>query len=1043
VRGKISIKRNSKNLRDGSSVVFFLIFLFYFSFLNPGFSDSTQDNWVKIEFEHITIEDGLSQSTVMSIIQDKEGFLWIATEKGLNRYDGYNFKVYRHDPENPQSLGYSLVSHLYEDHLGYIWAGTMGGGLDKYDKKRDVFIHYRHDSSNPGSISNNSINSIYEDKNGVLWIGTDDGLNRYDRVHDRFIHYKHDPNDRNSICSNRVMSICGDHDGNLWIGTTNGLDKLSGNKFIHYMNGNNVSAVFYDRKGTVWVSTNRGLYRYDRENDTFVSCLDFSKEPFLRGAIYVLQIYEDVDGNLWLTTEGDGLYCYNKKTGKLSHYTHNPLDPASLSRNRVYYVLQDSSGVLWVGTRGGGLSKSTYKLQKFRHIKNDLSDPHSLGHNNVFALLEDREGFVWVGTYNGLYKWDRNKNRFYTYKHEEGNDNSLSNNSVWALFEDKEGNLWIGTSGGLDKLDKKREHFTHYRSGAENLDGLSGNVVLSLYEDENGFLWIGTMSGLDVLNPGTGKFIKHYRYDPSNECSLSNNVINSIYRDSKGNIWIGTFDGLNLFDEKRECFIHFFSDNKNPESLTDNFIDYIFEDSKGRLWIGTPSGLNLYDYNKSIFQHYTIKDGFADDTIYGILEDKEGCLWLSTNRGLTKFNPETKEVENFDVSDGLQDYEFNNNACFKNKRGEMFFGGINGFNVFYPEQIKKNEFIPNIVIVDFKIFNRSIRVGEEINGRVILNKPIEYTDKVILKHTENNIFIEFASLCFVNPEKNQYAYMLKGFDMDWIYSGNKRFATYTNLPPGTYEFLVKGTNSDGVWNNKGVSLTIVITPPFWKTWWFNLIIGLLVLATAFGAHAVRVAALRRRAKLLEELVAERTKELEELNKKLEELSLTDPLTGVANRRHFNKILDLEWKRCLRSKQPLSLVMVDIDYFKLYNDTYGHVKGDICLKKVARVLKENLKRAGDFVARYGGEEFVVILPNTDIRGACFLAETFRTKVEQMKIPHEKSKVSKYLTISLGVASIVPDRNSSYEELLKSADEALYRAKQKSRNCCECVDLNIRG
>jgi len=1010
---------------------------------NKNSNDFRQDNWVKIEFEHITIEDGLSQNSVMSIIQDKEGFLWIATEKGLNRYDGYNFKIYRHDPENSHSLGYPLIRVLYEDHLGYIWAGMMGGGLDKYDKKRDVFIHYKHDDSNPDSISNNTINSIYEDKNGVLWIGTNNGLNRYDRVHDRFIQYKHDPNDRNSICSNRVMSIYGDHDGNLWIGTVNGLDKLSGNKFIHYMNGNNVSAVFCDREGTVWVSTSRGLYRYDKENDTFVSCLDYGKDPSLRVTRNVLQIYEDVDGNLWLATEGDGLYCYNKKTGKLSHYTHNPLDPASLSNNRVYCILQDSSGVLWVGTRGGGLNKSTYKLQKFRHVKNDPSDPHSLGHNNVFAILEDREGFVWVGTYNGLYKWDRNKNRFYAYKHEEGNDNSLSHNSVWVLLEDKEGNLWIGTGRGLDKLDKKREHFTHYRSGAENSDGLSGNVVLALYEDENGFLWIGTMSGLDVLNPRTGKFIKHYRYDPSNKCSLTNNVVNSIYRDSRGNMWIGTFDGLNLFDEKTECFIHFFSDEKNPESLTDSLIDHIFEDSKGRLWIGTPSGLNLYDYNKSTFKHYTIKDGFADDTIYGILEDKEGCLWLSTNRGLTKFNPETEEVENFDVSDGLQSYEFNNNACFKNKRGEMFFGGINGFNVFCPDRIKKNEFIPNIVIVDFKIFNRSIGVGEEINGRVILNKPIEYTDKVILKHSENNISIEFASLCFVSPEKNQYAYMLKGFDKDWIYSGNKRFATYTNLPPGTYEFIVKGTNSDGVWNNKGVSLTIVITPPFWKTWWFNSIIGLSALGAALGAHAIRVAALRRRSKILEELVAKKTKELEEANKKLEELSLTDPLTGVANRRHFEKVLDLEWRRCMRSKQPLSLVMIDIDYFKLYNDTYGHVKGDICLKKVAEVLKENLKRAGDFVARYGGEEFVVILPNTDIRGACFLAETFRTKVEEMKIPHEKSKVSKYLTISLGVASIVPDENSSYEELLKSADEALYRAKQKSRNCCECVDLNIRG
>ena len=320
-----------------------------------------------------------------------------------------------------------------------------------------------------------------------------------------------------------------------------------------------------------------------------------------------------------------------------------------------------------------------------------------------------------------------------------------------------------------------------------------------------------------------------------------------------------------------------------------------------------------------------------------------------------------------------------------------------------------------------------------------MNKSIIYTKEVDLKYFENNISIEFTSLSFVDPSKNLFAYKLEGFDKDWVHNGNFRRATYTNLPPGRYVFKARATNSDGVWNKKGVSLTIVISPPFWRTWWFYLLCLASFALFIYSVHAVRVAALRKRSKILKKLVAEKTKQLKAANMKLEKLSLTDPLTRVANRRYFGKTLELEWRRGLRGKYSLSIIMIDIDYFKLFNDNYGHVKGDECLKRVATVLKKAAQRSGDFIARYGGEEFVVILPNTDLKGACFLAELMRSNVEKQMIPHEKSTVSEYVTISLGVSTIIPGQEYSYDFLLKHADKALYRAKQKGRNCVDCIDL----
>jgi len=794
--------------------------------------------YAQLKFEHLGVAEGLSQSVVLCILQDSKGFMWFCTEDGLNKYDGYQFTVYKHNPDNLNSLSANHIWSIHEDDTGILWIGTSNG-LDKFDLAHETFVHYRHDSNDPNSLSHNDVRAVYEDHTGTLWIGTHGGgLNKFDRKTETFVRYQYDEKNLNSLSHNIFYweeNLYEDQKGGLWIGTYGGglnqFDRKT-ETFVRYqhdanvpdsLSHNTINSIYEDRAGTLWIATNDGLNKFDRDTKTF--------KHYLRDTA-ITSIHEDRAGTLWIGTDGEGFYQFNQGSETYVHYRYDANNPYGLNNNFINMFYQDNVGGLWIGTWGGGLNKLGQD-KKFKHYQHNL-DPSSLSGNAVWTICEDNHGVLWIGTErNGFNKFDYTTGKFVHYQFEENNPNSLISNDVYSIVKGDKDTLWIGTWGGLDKFDSKTETFVHYQHDDNNPNSLSNNNIYTIYRDRMGFLWIGTWGyGLDKFNPQTETFV-HYKHDENKPTTLSDNQINVIYQDSKGTLWFGTVAGLDKFDPKTETFEHYQYDDKNPNSLSNGEVYTIYEDSRGLLWIGTMGGgLNKFNRATNTFTHYREKKGgIPNDTINHILEDEQGNLWLSTNDGLSKFDPITKTFRNYDVNDGLQGNEFLKTSGYKTRSGELLFGGSNGFNLFNPEDIKDNPFIPPVVITHFQIFNQTVSIG----GESPLQQHISLTKELTLPYSDNVFSFEFVALNYTSPPKNQYAYKMIGVDKDWVYVGSsRRFATYTHLKAGDYVFKVKGSNNDGLWNEEGTSIKITITTPWWETWWAYLLYLITVLSVIMG-----------------------------------------------------------------------------------------------------------------------------------------------------------------------------------------------------------------
>ncbi|HBB30600.1 MAG TPA: histidine kinase [Cyanobacteria bacterium UBA8803] len=788
-----------------------------------------------LQFEQITVDHGLSQSAIYCILQDSQGFMWFGTQDGLNRYDGYNFKVYKYDELDPHSLSNNWITSIYEDRLGSIWVGTDGGGLNKFNRQTEQFTRYINETNNPNSLGSNRVLSVYEDQTGTIWVGTDGGgLNQLNRQTEKFTRYTYNPYKPNSLGNDTVLSIYQDKLGTLWIGTGGGgLNQFNHQtrQFTRYtnkpneptsLNANTVLSIYEDQSGRLWIGTKGGgLNLFDRKNRRFTHYTHDPDNPDSLSSNTVSSIVEDRFGDLWLgtsnwtvTSYGTALDNFDPQTGKFTHYTEDATQPKSLNDTVFNSLFRDPSDILWIGTAFGGINKLDQKDRKFITYKQDPTNPDSLNDNHVMSIYEDRSGIIWIGTDGGgLNRFDRPTHEFKHYKHDPNDSYSLSNDNVWSIYEDSKGTLWVGTfGGGLNKFDRQTKKFTHYTYNPQDSTSLNARTVSSIYEDSKGTLWIGTFNGgLNKFDPQTGKFY-HYLYNSKNPKSLSDNDILNIYEDKSGTLWIGTLNGgFNKFNPQTGEFTQYKHDSNNPNSLSYNRILSMQEYPAGTLWLGTyGGGLDKFDIATETFTHYTHKDGLPNNSVAGILADDEGNLWLSTGKGLSKFNPTTASFRNYDVSDGLQGNEFDGvKAYVRSKKGEMFFGGLKGFNAFYPKLVKDNAHIPSIAITNFKVFDKA--------GK--LDTDISQTKEIKLSYKDNFFSLEFAALDYTDPAKNQYAYKLEGFDKDWIYSGTRRYASYTNLDGGTYLFRVKGSNNDGVWNEEGTTLKILITPPPWKTWW--------------------------------------------------------------------------------------------------------------------------------------------------------------------------------------------------------------------------------
>jgi len=808
-----------------------------------------------IQFERIFRRDGLSHSVIYSITQDRQGFMWFSSEDGLNRYNGYEFSVFKHDSSDPGSISMSSQSYIYEDRAGIIWAGTWGGGLNRFDPRTEEFVSYRHDPADPFSLSENHVQFIFEENSSALWIGTfKGGLNKLDRETGQFACYRHDPENPDSISNNRIWSIVKARDGMLFIGTDDGLNLLNTRTgrftlFRHNpddpnsLSHNMVRSIIKDHSGIFWIGTEKGLNAFDLRTGMFTRFFNIPSDPESLSENTVNAICEDSAGVLWVGTNGGGLNRFDRETRKFTRFLYDSAKPHSLSENDVRAIYEDRSGNIWVGTRGGGLSKFDRKPEKFGYYTHKPDEPDSLIDSSVLAVYEDQSANLWIGTKEGgLNRLDRQSGKVTRYQHHPGNPNTLGHNRVLAICEDRSGTFWIGHKKGLAKFSPHTGQFANYSHDPENPHSLSGERVLAIREDRSGILWIGTKKGgLNRFDPGTEQFT-HYKPEPNNPKSLSDNRVFSICEDRSAVLWIGTGDGLNHFVHQTGQFRRYKPEPGNPKSLSNHYILVIYEDRSGTLWVGTREGLNRMNRQTGEFDRFKERDGLSNHTVNGILEDENGYLWLSTNKGVSRFDPRSRTFRNYDSGDGLKCDEFNPGAYYQNRKGEMFFGGISGVVYFHPDQIRDNPHIPPVVLTAFKKF------GKTVSFDVSVSK----IEKIGLSYKDSFFSFEFASLDYTFPQKNRYAYKLEGFDRDWIYSGARRFASYTNLDGGEYVFRVTGSNNDGIWNEKGIAIPVTITRRPWKTWWAYTLYMLMSGAALLGY--VRYKTL---------------KELEKTNKKLE------------------------------------------------------------------------------------------------------------------------------------------------------------------------------
>ena len=820
------------------------------------------------DISYLRVNDGLSQSNIKSILKDNQGYLWFATDDGLNRYDSHAFKIYRHIPGNTHSLLVNNIETLFKDSKGNIYIGTGGGGLSLYNAKQDSFTNFTLIKDDGATLSNNDITSIYEDKKNNLWVGTYSGLNLFNPKTGKFKRFLYEK-DKEYIAEHHIRSITDDGKGNLFLGTDGGL---------------------------IWFNCSNGQFTVYHHNigDNLSIISD-----------HINILLKRTDGNIWVGTYDKGLDLFNSNTKKFSHFAHRTGDIASLINNNVLslaYInpkklligtekgidqldennnaitpyktdnanvepsvgsIYFNQGILWLGVYNVGIIKYDSNISSFAHYFINTSSAGELNNNSVNTFAETEGGF-YIGIDGGGISYFDNQTKKIT-------NNKIPSNGkvILSLLKDSKDNLWVGTyDNGLSVLNKNSKPVAHYVNGSSPAN-ISGTSVFALMESSDKSIWAGIDDGgVDVIKDGVivNRF-KHSITDTSH--SLSNNDVRALYQDKTGDIWIGTFDGLNLYNATNKTFTHFKTYNSG---LTNNVISCIFEDSKSNLWVGTfGGGLNLYNKKTHKLSAYT----FPDNTIYyhisGIVEDLFGFLWVSTGNGIIQFKPDVKYFRHFTTLNGLQGAEFSHNACLKTKNGNLLFGGLNGFNIIDPNHLPSNKYIPQVVLSDFQLYNKSIEPGENS----ILKNNINQTAQIRLSHSESVFTIEYTALSYTLPELTQYAYRLIGFEKDWNFVGKENKATFTNLDPGNYTFEVKAANNDGLWNNTPLKLKITIVPPFWLTWWFKLIIAFVIIAVFYCYYRFRVRYINARKTELEKIVKERTAEIKqqanELHNQSEEL----------------------------------------------------------------------------------------------------------------------------------------------------------------------------
>lgn len=778
-----------------------------------------------LRFRHITIDDGLAQSSVDAIVQDTQGYMWLGTQDGLQRYDGYNFITYRHDPGNPQSLADNGVTGLMTTPDGALWVGTQNFGLDRLMPGTDRFVHFQHQASDPQSLTSNSVQVLYVDHSAHLWVGTSEGLDRMDGGNGGFHHYRVPSS---QPVANSILALAEDQRGRLWVGTEHGLyyydaphDQLVNFVPVQGLELATVHAIF--AKGVIgtfleandhnlWIGSRQGLTVLDPSGKVLNYFKHRADDPHSLSETHVRALMQDASGDIWMGTTA-GVSRYDPSSGQFSNYQHDATDPEGLNDNVIDTIYRDRTGLIWIGTDNAGADIYNPETRAFGYYRHRQGDNNSLADNVVWSMLQRPNGELWVATQAGLTRMDRTRTRYTQYAMGDRPQNRADDASVNVVGADAGGVIWAGTSYGLYRMAPDAVEFTHINLTHAG-ESRYGNTVFFVFWDSHKRFWVGTALGL-VQFDGS-RVVSRFRHDASRADSLPDDSVIAMCEGKDGRLWLATTNGLAYFDGTHDHFGTYHANSADVAALSDNNVQSCLMEPDGNLWVGTASGLDYLDVTSGKFKAYSVTDGLPSNQIYAILPADDG-VWVSTTNGLSHFNQADRSFHNYGKSDGLQGAEFNGGSAYAASDGELMFGGTNGMNAFYPAHLVRSDVAPHVAITNFTRLGTPVALATSAG-------PVESVD---VQYRQNVLSFEFAAFDYAAPGLNSFTFRLEGFDEDWRSVQGKRIVTYTNLDPGQYHLHVRASNHDGIWGTEEAGLVINVLPPPWRTWWAYLLYAAL------------------------------------------------------------------------------------------------------------------------------------------------------------------------------------------------------------------------
>lgn len=995
------MKRNRIPLKKWKSyMLFFLLLILATNIISIEsiFAADIIKEDTKPSFECIDRSSGLSNLSVSSIIQDRDGFLWFGTQGGLNRYDGREMKVISNNPFDSEGLVHNLIQTMYYDsELHEIWIGTYQG-ISRYNIEKNSFINYTVEEN---GLSNPVVVAIIKDLNGDIWAGTLEGLNKIDTLSQTFTTY--------DLEGSVVRDLLVDSTGRLLIGTYEGLQYFDyeQDKVVplpYELPAKAVMVINEFEKGVLSLGLwDGGIV------DISIHTGEISQQTFLDNRVY--SYIQTNDGTKWIGTWGGGLFALTEE-GIIHHFKGDSKD-GGLNHPVVYSMLQDESDILWIGTNGGGICKVNPLKRNYVKFKHDPEDSSSLSVGKINVIYRDSHNNQWIGVYNaGLNRYDEANNKMIKYVSDTNEKGSLLDNSIVDILEDKDGRLLFASGIGVLTYDHETDQF----SRLNNL--MKDTIVYALENGMDNDLWIGTYrEGLYRYHYIDGA-LEQYAFEKGDQYTLSDNLVYDILLDSNNRLWVATNNGLNLLKPDTNQFKVFKSVKGDYTQLASDTARVLFEDSKGRIWIGTVGGgLSYFNEDTQTFTTYIENNGMPSNVVLGILEGDDGRIWASTHNGLAIITPETGDIFAMTPDDGIGGYEFNT-GHYKDVDNTLLFGGIHGITAIPANFMSVNGRSPKVYITNIDVFQ------EPLNP----NKSFFNNETISLKSDQTFLGFKFVALDYDSPEKTRFTYRLIGFDNEWINSGTMDYAAYSKLPPGQYEFHVFAETARGVKSDPAI-VKIYIAYPWYRTPVAYL--GYLVILSLVLYGLFKIWQGKQTLKRNSELAVVNQK-LEEANAKLEALSTIDPLTGAFNRRYFKSRMEEELQLAIRSHIELTLMMLDIDHFKDINDVYGHLSGDELLSDVGKTIQTILPRSTDFVVRFGGDEFLIVLFDTNEEGAEIVANRIKTSIESIPIKKDDEVLEHYTTISIGLVTFIPNKEVTIEKMLDSVDETLYQAKNEGRN-----------